>query len=472
MIRVASVPSAHPYVDRLLPRAIGTDGAGGDRAVRLEDPPPPGRTAGDGVWWPPMVLDPVWLVAHADEVDVVHVHFGFESSTTAQLTLWVQELRRAGIPLVATVHDLANPHLTDQQAHLDALGVLVPAAAEVITLTPGVAAVIRERWGREAVVLPHPQIADDAWVRRSDTSRCNRQRGLRVGVPLGAVRANVDPTSWLAPLAATVGELGGTVVVTVNDEVLRSDDARRLDVLAAVEGLASAVECVDLRVRPRLDDDALAAWIAGTDVVVLPYAHGTHSGWLELCWDLGASCLSPAVGHYAEQHDDVGFHAEFDEPEAVGAVLRHLVADRTRAGGDPWQVPWGDAAERLARRSSADEHARRVHEEVYDRVIGAGAAPDAATVEQVDRVSQVDRPADARAERLGDSLGHSVREGLRSLTSALHNPCAGSTRVTAGTSPPDVVDGSPGPGSPSRWRDPVGSTRVPVGATRVVAGSW
>ncbi len=87
-------------------------------------------------------------------------------------------------------------------------------------------------------------------------------------------------------------------------------------------------------------------------------------------------------------------------------------------------------------------------------------------------MSQVDRPADARAERLGDSLGHSVREGLRSLTSALHNPCAGSTRVTAGTSPPDVVDGSPGPGSPSRWRDPVGSTRVPVGATRVVAGSW
>lgn len=439
MIRVASVPSAHPYVDRLLPPAVGAIGEVGAteaRAVRLQDPPPPGRRAGDGVWWPPMVLDPVWLVAHADEVDVVHVHFGFESYSCAQLTLWAQELRRVGIPLVVTVHDLANPHLTDQQAHLDALGVLVPAADEVITLTPGVAAVIRERWGREAIVLPHPQIADDSWVHRSDTARRNRHRGLRVGVPLGAVRANVDPTSWLAPLAAAVGELGGSLAVTVNDEVLGSDDPRRLDVLAAVETLASATPCVELRIRPRLDDDALAAWIAATDVVVLPYAHGTHSGWLELCWDLGASCLSPAVGHYAEQHDDVGFHAEFHDPGTVGTALRGLVEDRTHAGGEPWRVPWGDATQRLARRAWSDDRARQQHEEVYDRVCRPGRAAKAAADQLPDQRTGRREHVEHRVGTLGETVG----EGVRSPAAAL--------RVLAG------------------------STRVPVGATRVVVGGW
>ena len=97
-LRVLSLPAGHRYVRHAVGEAPGIE--------LLPDPPVPGGAPGQ--WWPSPALEPAWISAHHDELDVVHVHFGFESSTTAQLTLWVQELRRAGIPLVVTVHDHGN----------------------------------------------------------------------------------------------------------------------------------------------------------------------------------------------------------------------------------------------------------------------------------------------------------------------------------------------------------------------------
>ncbi|MFC6152215.1 glycosyltransferase [Nocardioides yefusunii] len=67
---------------------------------------------------------------------------------------WTAALRRRGLPLVFTVHDLRNPHHRNRGAHDAALDVLVPAADALITLPPGAAVEIRRRWGREALVLP------------------------------------------------------------------------------------------------------------------------------------------------------------------------------------------------------------------------------------------------------------------------------------------------------------------------------
>ena len=57
-----------------------------------------------------------------------------------------------------TVHDLVNPHFVDQTPTPEHLDVLIPAATEVITLTPGAAAAIETRWGRPAAVIPHPHV--------------------------------------------------------------------------------------------------------------------------------------------------------------------------------------------------------------------------------------------------------------------------------------------------------------------------
>ncbi|MEV8100304.1 hypothetical protein [Streptomyces sp. TLI_235] len=102
-VRVASVPAGHVYV-----RHLASLGARWP-VTRLADPRPCGAPSSSQRWWPPVMLDPVWVRENADRFDVFHLHFGFDAQTPEQLAELVEELRRRHKPLVYTVHDLENP---------------------------------------------------------------------------------------------------------------------------------------------------------------------------------------------------------------------------------------------------------------------------------------------------------------------------------------------------------------------------
>ena len=292
-LRIASVPSDHPYVHHLAP--VGGD----DAVVRLPDPPVPGAPAGQ--WWPSPVLEPAWLREHAAELDVVHVHFGFEHRTVEQLRELVAVLRELHLPLVLTLHDLQNPHLSDQLAHAAALDVLVPAAAACLTLTPGAAAETARRWGVTATVVPHPHVVP---LHRVGVPR--RVHGV-VGLHAKA-RANNDPAAVRVELAGAVAVLGARL-------------APELD--------------------RRLSDDALWDHLAGLDVLVLAYRRGTHSGFVEACHDLGTTVVAPRVGYLAEQHDVVPY--DLDVPGSLTTALTWAY-ENPCTGADPVQR----AAEQVA----------------------------------------------------------------------------------------------------------------------------
>ena len=125
-----------------------------------------------------------------DGADLVHVHFGYEHRSPGQIAEFVAALRSRGLPLVVTVHDLTNPHEPDPSAHLERTGHLVRGAAAVITLTRGAAAEIRERWGVDAQVLPHPRLMAAEVTEPYRLARLDRSGGgvltlLLVGVVLG-----------------------------------------------------------------------------------------------------------------------------------------------------------------------------------------------------------------------------------------------------------------------------------------------
>ncbi|GAA1094723.1 glycosyltransferase family 1 protein [Pseudonocardia alni] len=336
-MRVASVPTAHPYVASLHHPEV----------VRLPDPPVPG--ARPGVWWPSPWLDADHLRAHAADVDLLHVHFGFDDRTPDQLRALVAALGETGVPLVLTVHDLRNPHHADPAPHAAALDVLVPAAAGLVTLTPGAAARIRERWGREALVLGHPAVVGPEWLRRP---RPRRADGFVVGLHAKSHRTNADPVGVARALAATAPP-------DVRLRVDAHDDARGRAVANALRDEPR----LELRVHPPFDDDALHTYLQELDVSVLPYRWGTHSGWLEACHDLGTTALVPDVGHFREQAPCLTYTLTDDGPDRASLGAAVALAHRTRP---TWRVDPGDRERRRA--EVADAHARE-----YRRVL-AGVA--------------------------------------------------------------------------------------------------
>ena len=140
-MRVLSIPAEHPYTQAIQPAGVEF----------LPDPDI------DGHWWPHPALEAEYWNQPRD-VDAVHIHFGFEHRTPAQIAELCAALP---VPLVLTVHDLDNPHLEDQVPHHERLQLLVDAASAIITLTDQAAEILARDYDASNVqVIPHPRITD------------------------------------------------------------------------------------------------------------------------------------------------------------------------------------------------------------------------------------------------------------------------------------------------------------------------
>lgn len=351
-VRVASVPAGHPYV------AAAVAGPG---VEVLPDPTPAG--AAPGRWWPPVVLDPRWVREHAADADLLHVHFGTESFSPQHLADTLDAAHAAGWPVVLTVHDLEHPQLVDQAPYAAQLDTLVPRVDALVTLTAGAADEVRRRWGREALVLPHPRLLG-AHV-PADVPREHGTDELLVGLHLKDIRPNVDAVGATRRLVEAVEALNATGW-RVRAEVRVHRQVRDAGARDAVRALCAAAADVVLVEHDRLDDEALALALSRLDVCVLPYAHGTHSGWLELCWDLGVPVAAPAVGHYADQHRD-GSVAGFGD-DGLAAALRDLAAaPTTTRSGSPGRA--AQVRARRANRERTDAAVRAAHADLYRRLL-------------------------------------------------------------------------------------------------------
>lgn len=353
-LTIASVPAGHVYVRHLAPEV-------GPVAVRLPDPDPvtPEQPAG-AVWWPPVMLDDRWL--RSAEFDVFHLHFGFDAHDPAQLAGIVRVLQQREKPFVFTVHDLRNPHHADRDLHDRQLDVLVPAADVLITLTPGAADEIRRRWGREALVLPHPHVVDLHTMGVSQDARSRRHATpFRVGLHVKSLRPSMDPMAILPTLVETVRELPGAVLqVNAHRDVLDADGRRRDAELADYLHARADEKVLELHVHDFLSDGELWSYLGSLDVSVLPYRFGTHSGWLEACRDLGTTVVAPTCGYFAQQgpvltytHDEGGFVGE-----SLADALVTAYQDRPRFGAG------------IDERRDQRQRVARAHEDLYRSLVG------------------------------------------------------------------------------------------------------
>ncbi|MFI8633395.1 glycosyltransferase [Microbacterium sp. NPDC077663] len=286
-VTIVSIPAGHPYVRRT---------TSDPRITVLADPVAPG--ADPAVWWPPAALDPDWIRAHAGDAAILHIHFGTESFPAGHLTACLDAAHAAGWPVVYTLHDLEHPQLGDSSAYLAQLDELMAGADAVTTLTVGAARAARERWGRHATVIPHPSVLPQAAAIELAVGA-----GRVVGLHLKDLRPSVDGPGAVRTLEVALTALRDAGH-DVRGEVRLHRRVRDADAAAEVRALCAASTALDLVEHERLADDDLFAALARLDACVLPYRHGTHSGWLELCWDLGVPVAAPRVGFLAEQHAD------------------------------------------------------------------------------------------------------------------------------------------------------------------------
>ncbi len=371
-IRVASVPSSHVYVRHLEPEAPAAY-----PVLRLADPDPddPRRSAVSR-WWPPVMLDSAWVHAHADEFDVFHLQFGFDARDPQDLRDLLAALRQEGKPFVYTVHDLRNPHHSSRSEHDAQLDVLIPGADALITLTAGAAAEIERRWGRTAVVVPHPHVVDVATMREVQAAleakriaqRIIQETGVRqaahpefrIGVHVKSLRASMNPGPVIEALLATVRDLPGAVLqVDGHHDVLDAEGVRYdHDLSELLHGAAERGD-LDLRVHDFFSDTELWDYLASLDASVLPYRFGTHSGWLEACRDLGTEVIAPDCGYYADQGPVFSYHHDEHalDAESLDAAVRAAIA---APSGSPSSTP-APIDERMRQRERVAEAHLRIY---------------------------------------------------------------------------------------------------------------
>lgn len=332
VLRVASVPSSHVYVQHL------SDPAGTNRVVRLPDPVPADGCKVPGGWWRPLMLDPGWIARHHSEFDIFHVHFGFDAVAPEAMAAVLRELRRHDKPLVYTAHDLRNPHHPDPSAHREHLDALIPAAHRVITLTLGAAEQIRTQWGRMVSVLPHPHVVERPLI---EQQRPRRERCV-IGVHVKSLRANMDPFPVLDALADIVAELpSAELLINVHDELFR-----RANHWYAPRAGAALIDyakrpSVRVWVHPYFSEAQLWAYLSQLTASVLPYRFGTHSGWLEACYDLGTAVIAPSCGFFGQQRPCETY--EFTEKTFDTQSLRdsvYTVYDRHKSGMTAPRAAW------------------------------------------------------------------------------------------------------------------------------------
>ena len=332
-LRVGTVPYASSYGDAVLP----------DGVVRI------GPDAVPSPW-----LDPRHLSAHADELDVLHVHGGFEHLTVPEMDAWTAAVRRCDVPLVVTVHDLDAVVGADSGTHPGAartrarahLRALLATAEVVLTLTPGAADEIADRFGRTAIVVAHPSLADP-------TPGIGRETRL-VGLHLGRLGPDVPEAGELVRAALSGAVSGGGR--------LRVDVHPGLDLAARLPELVVLADAGELELV-RSDPADPGDWVRHLQelhVSVVPQRSRTHSAWIELCRDAGTRAVVPGGGHQQEQWSDVVLYG--NDPMAgldTASLTSAVVAALTRP-----------APPRVDRSWRADQLAavRRVHAQVYEQV--------------------------------------------------------------------------------------------------------
>jgi|GEM_PF-1697530 len=253
-----------------------------------------------------------WLLAHRPwhEFDVLHIHHvEFESPETLALAL--RETRKAGKRVVYTAHDVA-PVFGDPAAHLARHEILAGNGVPFVALTEASGRDLRAALGGslDLTTIPHGFVIRPERASRYRAAGRSTTRTPTRFIVYGSARQNRDIESVLH-----CWRFARRLRDTTLHLLLRAPSRAGL----AAEGAAwqairehAADPRLLVDVLPFPTDDEVAEAVAAAHCLVLPYRWASHSGQMELGFDLGVRVAASRTGYLADQ---AGMHAGLvDEP--------------------------------------------------------------------------------------------------------------------------------------------------------------
>lgn len=250
-----------------------------------------------------------WLLEHRpfNWFDVLHLHHvEFDDLPTLKSVL--SECARSRRRVIFTAHDI-RPVFSGRVDYHRKLRALVDARVPFVCLTEASGAEIRRRFGNqvETVTIPHGYVVPPSAV----PSRRPPGSGHARYFLFGSLRDNRDITTVLYNW-----RFGRHQHDTSLSVLLRAPGYINLihekDRWAALLATAVAEPRLQVDVLPFPTDVEVAETASGCDALILPYRWGSHSGQLELAFDLGLVPVASAVGYLRDQYR---CHTEvIDEP--------------------------------------------------------------------------------------------------------------------------------------------------------------
>lgn len=282
-LRVVHLPARTPYAWKLHSHDFrilnGTDIPGGDTV--------------------PTAVGAAWLLGHRPLtwIDVLHLHhIDFEDLAT--LTRLLDVCSRDGVKVVFTAHD-TRPMVGSAEDFTARLRLLHTAEVSWVCLTAGSVTELTKILGErpDATVVPHGYVAAPHILADLEREPSNSPRYLM----FGAARASRDQLSTLANWSLGTADPDSTLHVLLRAfSPADFTDGGRAPLLLEAAGRDRRIS---LTMRPYPTDEEVVSAGLASDALLLPYLWGSHSGQLELAFDLNLLPVCSLTGHLREQYE-------------------------------------------------------------------------------------------------------------------------------------------------------------------------
>lgn len=248
----------------------------------------------------PEAVSAQWLLDRRplDWLDVLHLHhIEFDDfSTLARLLAACQD---SGVKIVYTAHDIAPMYCPadDFQARME---LVASSGASWVGLTAASVETLQDRLSGlgQVTVIPHGFV-----VQPDELAGKSREGGPPAAAEYllyGALRPNRDHLATVANWSLSVTDQAARLNLLMR--ALSPADFKRHDVPALLAIIKSDPRInASMRAYPT-DDEVVNAGLRA-DALLLPYLFGSHSGQLELAFDLNLLPVCSSVGYLKDQYD-------------------------------------------------------------------------------------------------------------------------------------------------------------------------